>query len=71
MKKTVYLDTTVPSHLFDDRESIKTYTEVTQNWWQEESGNYDIWISDETIAELNSCPWRKSHDHYTPIRGKI
>ena len=54
MKKTVYLDTTVPSYLFDDRESIKTYIDVTQQWWQEESDNFEVWISDETIAELSS-----------------
>ena len=54
MKKTVYLDTTVPSYLFDNRENIQTYIDVTKKWWQEESGNFDVWILDETIAELNS-----------------
>ena len=26
MKQTVYLDSTIPSYLFDERESIKTYS---------------------------------------------
>ena len=28
MKKTVYLDATVPSYLYDERESIQTYIAV-------------------------------------------
>ena len=53
MKKTVYLDTTIPSYLFDNRESIKYPCEITRKWWDEESTNFDIFISLETIAELN------------------
>jgi predicted nucleic acid-binding protein len=52
-KRTVYLDATIPSYLFDERESIKTYIEVTKKWWAEESACFDIWISEETIAELS------------------
>jgi len=52
MKKTVYLDTSIPSYLFDKRESIKTYIEITQAWWEQERHNFDIWISQETITEL-------------------
>jgi len=53
VKKTVYLDTTIPSYLFDNRESIKYPCEITRKWWDEESTNFDIFISLETIAELN------------------
>ena len=53
MKRTVYLDSTIPSYLFDERESIKTYVEITKKWWNEEVGNFDLWISEETIAELS------------------
>jgi predicted nucleic acid-binding protein len=52
MKKTVYLDATIPSYLFDGRESLKTYIQVTKKWWEEESARFDIWISEETVAEL-------------------
>ena len=31
MKKTVYLDATIPSYLFDERESIREYIVVTKN----------------------------------------
>ena len=53
MKQTVYLDTTILSYLFDERESIGTYIEITKRWWEEESVHFDIWTSEETIAELS------------------
>ena len=52
MKKTVYLDTSIPSYLFDKRESTKTYIEITKAWWEQERHNFDLWISQETITEL-------------------
>jgi len=53
MKKTVYLDATIPSYLFDERPDIKTYVEVTNKWWEQERQNFNIWISEETFSELN------------------
>jgi predicted nucleic acid-binding protein len=52
MKKKVYLDTTIPSYLFEERESIKYHVEVTQAWWARERTNFDLYISDETVTEL-------------------
>ena len=40
MKKSVYLDTTVPSYYFDDRESIKAFIDITKQWWDNESKIY-------------------------------
>jgi predicted nucleic acid-binding protein len=53
MKRTIYLDSTIPSYLFDERESIKTYIEVTRKWWEEERENFELWISEESIIELS------------------
>ncbi len=53
MKRTVYLDATIPSYLFDERASLDTYIQVTKQWWEEESSRFDIWISEETVAELS------------------
>ncbi len=53
LKQTVYFDSTIPSYLFDEREELKAFIEVTNKWWNEESTNYDIWISEETVAELS------------------
>lgn len=53
MKKTVYLDATIPSYLLDERESIREYIAVTKKWWDEESKRFDVYVSEETIAELS------------------
>ena len=53
MKKSIYLDSTIPSYLFDERESLKTYIEVTRKRWEEERDNFDLWISEESIIELS------------------
>lgn len=53
MKKSVYLDTTIPSYLFDKRESLKYPCDITKNWWSEESSDFEIFTSLESIAELN------------------
>ena len=53
MKEKVYLDSTIPSYYFDQRKSLLTYVEITKKWWYEMSGNYDIFISDAVMQELN------------------
>jgi len=53
IKKLVYLDSTIPSYLFDERDSIKNYIEVTKRWWAEERQNFRVVISGETVAETN------------------
>jgi predicted nucleic acid-binding protein len=59
MKKAIYLDSTVPSYLFDERESIKLHCDITSKWWEEESRNFDIFVSLETIVELNKGNYPK------------
>jgi predicted nucleic acid-binding protein len=54
MKEKVYLDSTVPSYYFDEREALKAFTEVTRKWWLEMSDYYDLYISDAVIQELNN-----------------
>jgi predicted nucleic acid-binding protein len=53
MKEKVYLDTTIPSYYFDQRESLASYIEVTRQWWEEMSGDYDLFVSDAVLQELN------------------
>jgi predicted nucleic acid-binding protein len=52
MKKTVYLDTTVLSYLFDERESLRSLTELTRRWWKTQGRSYRLFLSAETLAEL-------------------
>lgn len=54
MKKTVYLDTTIPSYFFDKRESIKFQSDITKKWFIEESENFNIYLSETTLNELNT-----------------
>lgn len=63
MKRSVYFDSTIPSYLFDRRASLETYTAITREWWEEESGNYRIFVSGETVAETS----RGSHPHREEI----
>jgi len=53
MQKSVYLDTTIPSYLFDERESLAYPCNITKKWWEQESANFEIFISQETIVELD------------------
>ncbi|AVQ70759.1 MAG: hypothetical protein ACK4YL_01445 [Microcystis sp.] len=54
MKEKVYLDSTVPSYYFDEREALKTFTEITRKWWSEMSSYYDLYISDAVLQELTN-----------------
>ena len=53
MKKTVYLDSTIPSYYFDEREGVKFQSKVTKKWKMEESKNFTIYISQITLNELS------------------
>ncbi len=33
---------------------MRTYIEITKRWWNQERHRFDLWISEETIAELSS-----------------
>ncbi len=53
MKQSVYLDTTIPSYYYDGRDELRNFVEMTRQWWDEESGNYEVYISEYTQAELS------------------
>lgn len=62
MKKAVYLDSTVPSYMFDNRESIKLHCDITRKWWEEESKSFDIFVSLETIIELDKGNYPRKNE---------
>ena len=62
MKEKVYLDATIPSYFFDERRPLKTFIDITREWWRNESDNYDIWISDAVIQELGEGAYPKQND---------
>ena len=53
MRSSVYLDSTIPSYYFDERESLRPFIEITKKWWKEEMGNFEVFTSEETLNELN------------------
>jgi len=54
MKRTVYLDTSIPSYYFDERDIVKFQSEITRKWFSEEADNFEICLSEATLGELNS-----------------
>jgi hypothetical protein len=52
MKKTVYLDATVPSYYCDERPELAAFVDIIKKWWDTQRENYDVYISDYTLAEL-------------------
>jgi hypothetical protein len=54
MKKRVYLDTTIASYLFDTRDETAFLTGITRNWFEEQAGYYDIFVSEETLVEADA-----------------
>ena len=53
-RKKIYLDTSVPSAYYDERQSERR--RVTQLWWKNELGKYDVLISEITSRELEATP---------------
>ena len=54
MKEKIYLDSSIPSYYFNQRESLATFIEVTKKWWSEMASSYDLFISDAVFQELNN-----------------
>ncbi len=52
-KPTVYLDTTIPSYLFEERQELQAFVQITQQWWAEERPNFEVYVSEEILIELN------------------
>ena len=54
MKPTVYLDATIPSFYFEERRGtvIQAWREITMQFWDQARDHYELFISDETLREL-------------------
>ena len=54
MKPTIYLDATISSFYFEDRQGtiIQAWHEITVEFWKQALDRYQIFVSDETIREL-------------------
>jgi predicted nucleic acid-binding protein len=52
MKPTVYIETTIPSYYFDEREDLRRDIARTREWWNRERNEYECFISPIVLAEL-------------------
>nr|VFK45988.1 MAG: hypothetical protein BECKTC1821D_GA0114238_102715 [Candidatus Kentron sp. TC] len=69
MKEKVYIDSTIPSYYFDRRESLATFAEITRQWWSEMAGEYELFVSDAVIRELNRGDYPNKEEVLTFISG--
>ena len=51
-KRSVYLDTSIFSYLIDERENLKSFIEITKDWWNTQKEYFKLFISNEVMAEL-------------------
>ena len=61
-KERVYLDSTIPSYYFDEREEIRTFSEITRRWWNEMSERYDTFVSLAVIEEIQEGEYPRQGD---------
>jgi predicted nucleic acid-binding protein len=52
MRRSVYIDTTIPSYYVDERAVLRLHIDRTRQWWDEERHLYDLYTSEFTLAEL-------------------
>src|SRR5712692_6226983 len=54
MRPSVYLDATIPSFYYEDRPGtvMTAWREITVEFWDQARGRYELFLSDETIREL-------------------
>jgi hypothetical protein len=51
---SVYLDATIPSFYYEDRPGtvMQAWREITVQFWDEARDRYELYVSDETLREL-------------------
>lgn len=61
MKKTVYIETTIPSYYHDRRPELIRDVERTREWWDRERQEYECFISAVVVDELSEgeYPFKK------------
>ena len=62
MKEKVYIDSTIPSYYFDQRESLNAFSEVTRKWWFEMASEYNLYLSDAVLQELSNGAYPRKHE---------
>jgi predicted nucleic acid-binding protein len=53
VKPTVYIETTIPSFYFDQRQAMSAQIERTRQWWDAERDLYQSFVSPAVLVELD------------------
>ena len=56
MRPTVYIETTVPSYYCDNRGELVAHIARTRQWWDYERKDYECFISEVVLSELEESP---------------
>ncbi|HWL92386.1 MAG TPA: hypothetical protein VNT79_02540 [Phycisphaerae bacterium] len=54
MRPAIYIETTIPSYYYDDRESIASDVRRTREWWDSERDLYECFISASVLEEISA-----------------
>jgi predicted nucleic acid-binding protein len=54
MKKKVYMDTTIASYYYDNRQETEFLIKTTRSWFRTQAGLYNIYISEATLVEAEA-----------------
>lgn len=52
MRRSVYIDTTIPSYYVDERPQLQLHIDRTRQWWDDERYLYNVYTSEFVLAEL-------------------
>lgn len=69
MKPTVYIETTIPSYYWDERTELTKDIARTREWWDQERGRYDCYISVVVLEELQNGDYPSKTDCLNIIDG--
>lgn len=69
MKRSVYIDTTIPSYCIDKRPEILIHINRTKIWWKKERKLYRVCTSEFTILELSEGKYPRQKEAITLMKG--
>lgn len=68
-RKSVYLDSTVPSYYHDQRRQLQAFIDVTRAWWDEQRANFDLYVSEATLVELHEGDYPRKAEVTSLVHG--
>jgi predicted nucleic acid-binding protein len=69
MKKSVYIDTTIPSYYVDKRPELRIHIDRTRSWWDDEKKLYRVCTSEFTALELLEGKYPRQKEAVKLIEG--